>query len=88
MALFNADSPREKLSTSDSRTRYASKPGAEYVSSPSRQPDRQEVHADSHTIPTSIPSRFPVAAPYEILAARAWPNLAQSLSFGRGRRRR
>ena len=31
MALFNADNPREKLSTSNSRTRYVPKPGAEYV---------------------------------------------------------
>src|SRR5207237_2617473 len=31
MALFNATNPREKLSTSNSRTRYVPKPGAEYV---------------------------------------------------------
>jgi uncharacterized protein YcgI (DUF1989 family) len=31
MALFNADNPREKLSTSNSRTRYVPKPGTEYV---------------------------------------------------------
>jgi uncharacterized protein len=31
MALFNAANPREKLSTSNSRTRYIPKPGAEYV---------------------------------------------------------
>src|SRR2546430_17391708 len=31
MALFNAANPREKLSTSYSRTRYHPKPGAEYV---------------------------------------------------------
>ena len=31
MALFNKDNPREKLSTSYSRTRYVPKPGAEYV---------------------------------------------------------
>src|SRR3989442_14616962 len=31
MAVFNADNPREKLSTSYSRTRYLPKPGAEYV---------------------------------------------------------
>lgn len=31
MALFNADNYREKLSTSNSRTRYVPKPGAEYV---------------------------------------------------------
>ena len=31
MALFNAANPREKLSTSYSRTRYIPKPGAEYV---------------------------------------------------------
>jgi uncharacterized protein YcgI (DUF1989 family) len=31
MALFNADNPREKLSTSNSRTRYVPKPGADYV---------------------------------------------------------
>jgi len=31
MAVFNADNPREKLSTSYSRTRYVPKPGAEYV---------------------------------------------------------
>lgn len=30
-ALFNAENPREKLSTSSSRTRYVSKPGGEYV---------------------------------------------------------
>jgi hypothetical protein len=62
MALFYADNPREKLST-NSRTHYAPKPGAEYVSSPSGWPDRQEVHADSHTIPAFIPSKFPAAAP-------------------------
>jgi hypothetical protein len=78
MALFNADNPREKLSTSDlfADSLRPPKPDAEYVSSPSRRPDRQEVHADSHTVSTSIPSKFPVAAPYEILAARARPNLA------------
>src|SRR5437588_9718766 len=31
MAVFNAANPREKLSTSYSRTRYVPKPGAEYV---------------------------------------------------------
>ena len=31
MALFSADNPREKLSTSYSRTRYVPRPGAEYV---------------------------------------------------------
>ena len=31
MALFNRANPREKLSTSYSRTRYVPKPGAEYV---------------------------------------------------------
>lgn len=31
MALFNADNHGEKLSTSNSRTRYVPKPGAEYV---------------------------------------------------------
>src|SRR5262245_63047044 len=31
MALFSAENPREKLSTSYSRTRYVPKPGAEYV---------------------------------------------------------
>ena len=31
MAVFNAHNPREKLSTSYSRTRYLPKPGAEYV---------------------------------------------------------
>ncbi len=31
MALFNEANPREKLSTSNSRTRYIPKPGAEYV---------------------------------------------------------
>ena len=31
MALFNKANPREKLSTSYSRTRYVPKPGAEYV---------------------------------------------------------
>jgi len=31
MAVFNAGNPREKLSTSYSRTRYVPKPGAEYV---------------------------------------------------------
>jgi uncharacterized protein YcgI (DUF1989 family) len=31
MALFNAANPREKLSTSYSRTRYLPRPGAEYV---------------------------------------------------------
>jgi uncharacterized protein YcgI (DUF1989 family) len=31
MALFNADNPREKLSTSYSRTRYVPRAGAEYV---------------------------------------------------------
>ena len=31
MALFNAENLREKLSTSNSRTRYIPKPGAEYV---------------------------------------------------------
>jgi uncharacterized protein len=31
MALFNADNPREKLSTSYSRTRYLPRPGAQYV---------------------------------------------------------
>jgi uncharacterized protein YcgI (DUF1989 family) len=31
MALFNADNHREKLSTSNSRTRYQPAPGAEYV---------------------------------------------------------
>src|SRR5262249_4870332 len=31
MALFGAENPREKLSTSYSRTRYVPKPGAEYV---------------------------------------------------------
>ena len=31
MALFNAANPREKLSTSYSRTRYIPKPGADYV---------------------------------------------------------
>src|SRR6266403_1262806 len=31
MAIFNRENPREKLSTSYSRTRYVPKPGAEYV---------------------------------------------------------
>src|SRR5260370_41147497 len=31
MAVFNADNPAEKLSTSNSRTRYVPKPGAEYI---------------------------------------------------------
>ncbi|HEX3176690.1 MAG TPA: DUF1989 domain-containing protein, partial [Methylomirabilota bacterium] len=31
MALFNLANPREKLSTSNSRTRYIPRPGAEYV---------------------------------------------------------
>jgi uncharacterized protein len=31
MAVFNAENPREKLSTSYSRTRYVPQPGAEYV---------------------------------------------------------
>jgi uncharacterized protein YcgI (DUF1989 family) len=31
MALFNLANPREKLSTSYSRTRYVPRPGAEYV---------------------------------------------------------
>jgi len=31
MAVFNLDNPREKLSTSYSRTRYVPKPGASYV---------------------------------------------------------
>ena len=31
MAVFNLDNPREKLSTSNSRTRFVPKPGAEYV---------------------------------------------------------
>jgi hypothetical protein len=31
MALFNAANPREKLSTSYSRTRYRPKPGAPYM---------------------------------------------------------
>ena len=31
MALFNRENPREKLSTSYSRTRYVPAPGAEYV---------------------------------------------------------
>jgi uncharacterized protein len=31
MAVFNAGNPREKLSTSNSRTRYVPEPGADYV---------------------------------------------------------
>ena len=31
MALFNRENPREKLSTSYSRTRYIPAPGAQYV---------------------------------------------------------
>jgi uncharacterized protein YcgI (DUF1989 family) len=31
VAVFNADNPREKLSTSNSRTRYVPKPGDDYV---------------------------------------------------------
>ena len=31
MALFNRENPRERLSTSYSRTRYVPAPGAEYV---------------------------------------------------------
>ena len=31
VAVFNAENPREKLSTSNSRTRYLPKPGEEYV---------------------------------------------------------
>jgi hypothetical protein len=42
----------------------------------------------SQVIPTSIPSKFSKADPYEITSARAWTELARTLRVRRGQPRR